>query len=171
MPSLSEVLFVQDVQLLLVQRLLTTIREMGTVKALPLYGSLPKEDENSHKKGHQTSQNMLKNHDESSIDTLRFDYLADDLEQKLKENDPLFLTWFVLWILYVSPVIRSEVISMTRPELAQAFFQHFDNRMSLYVTGSIDYTDRTKTQITTVEAPTAVSKEWHLYEQYASLYP
>lgn len=170
MPSLSDVLFVQDIQLSIVKRLYTTVKNMGIVKALPLYGKIPEYDTNSHKRGHQTSQNMLKNHEESSIDTLRFDQLALDLEHKMKDNDPLFLTWLVLWILYVSPVIRAEVISMTRPELAQSFFQHFDNRMSLYVTGSIDYTDRTKTQITTVEAPTAVSKEWHLYEQYASLY-
>lgn len=171
MPSLRDVLFVQDVQLLLVHRLLTKIREMGIVKAMPLYGTLPTEDGDSHKKGHQTSQNMLKNHEESSIDTLRFDYLADDLDKKMKENDPLFLTWFVLWILYVSPVIRAEVVADTRPELARAFFQHFDDRMSLYVTGSIDYTDRTKTQITTVEAPTAVSKEWHLFEQFSAVHP
>lgn len=171
MPSLREALFVQDAQQHLLRRVVEYAKTIGITKALPLYGTLPHQDADTHKKGHQTSQNMLKNHEESSIDTLRFDQLALDLGGALKQNDPLFTTWLVLWVLYVSPVIRAEVVALTQPPLAHAFFEHFDNRMSLYVTGSIDYKDRTKTQITTVEAPTAISKEWHLYEQYASLYP
>lgn len=90
-------------------------------------------------------------------------------------------------MLYVSDATKEHVTSFTQPALASSYFDTFDERMALYVTGSIDYTNRNASEIVTCEvradvawpgwgvqeltplqAATAVSKEWHIYEQLAS---
>ena len=92
-------------------------------------------------------------------------------------------------MMYVSETTKMHISKFTHPALASAYFSTFDDRMALYVTGSIDYTNRNASEIVTCEvslqssgiingvqvltpsqAATAVSKEWHIYEQLASLH-
>lgn len=204
-PGLKDCLFSEETQKCLIQRIIDYVKQKGVVKATPLFGTIPPEEPSFNVSGHQTSQNFLKDQSECTIDTLRFDLLAQDLTNPLMSNDPVFLTWMVR---YPSCCFRNKFLTLFRRCFGSfTSLRHFVQRLlktllpflqrstlntltnawlctlqasnplqldfcfTLHCTGSIDYNDRTNTEITTLEAPTAVSKEWHLYEQFASLVP
>ena len=56
--------------------------------------------------------------------------------------------------MYVSDATKEHVSAFTQPALASSYFETFDERMALYVTGSIDYTNRNASEIVTCEVGT-----------------
>lgn len=57
-------------------------------------------------------------------------------------------------MMYVSDATKEHVTAFTQPALASSYFETFDERMALYVTGSIDYTNRNASEIVTCEVRT-----------------
>jgi hypothetical protein len=41
--------------------------------------------------------------------------------------------------MYVSPKVRSDVLKNTPPNLGTRFFEHFDKRMCMYITGNFPF--------------------------------
>lgn len=184
--GLKEALFIQSAQQNVLHVLQAYAESIGHTTAQPLYGTAPTQPAEAGSKGHQTSQSFLRDPSPSQIDVLRFDNLAKELQQARAHEDPLLHTWLVLWSLYVSDELKARVSRFTPSRLATAYFAGFDQRMALYITGSIDYSNRSSPGIMTCEvrrlrtgrctgltrrqAATAVSREWHIYEQFASVH-
>lgn len=94
-PGLEKCLFDAGTQTRLIERVMTYVREKGVVTATPLFGNMPPQESSFNISGHQTSQNFLRDTSECTVDTLRFDLLANDLKTPLTSGDPIFCTWVV----------------------------------------------------------------------------
>jgi len=94
-PGLKECLFDGKTQQSIILRLINYSSAKGIVQAEPLYGTIQATVAAFNEKGHQTSQNFLKDRTPSPVDTLRFDLLAEDMQVPLQSGDAVFLTWIV----------------------------------------------------------------------------
>ena len=106
-PTLQNVLFNEACQRHVISRVCSHMKDIGHYTCTPLLGEEVQEVKPKGA-GHQTSASFLasERHEEHNIDFLDFGKLATTIESNEHLSNPLFLTWMVLWCMFVSDPLR-----------------------------------------------------------------
>lgn len=153
-PTLHNMLFDETTQRSVILESIEFMKRVGTFKCPPLLGSEPV-IEKPKSVGHQTSSSFLSCPRERDLDVdyLNFEELSSKMSTDLTEKgSPLFLTWMVLWLLFVSDPLKERIKLHTPQSVFEMYFATFEDRMSTSIVGDINYIDRDLPPISTQEA-------------------
>lgn len=151
--DLWSLLFDQNVQFRVIHTGMSDLRKGDSVELLDWLGNpmpeLVSTGTKRRKPVSNTLPDVLSQVTETSTGPLggdiNFATLVDEAESLIAASSTRHLsTWFVLFFLLSSDTLRDMVRRGTQPQIADAYLETFETRMSCYVSGRISYEPRSK---------------------------